>query len=49
LTLGVTLNHERVSRFEWSAVAVVLLGVILLLWRQHPTDLASDPETVSID
>jgi drug/metabolite transporter (DMT)-like permease len=34
LTLGVTLNHELVTRFEWSAVAIVLIGVILLLWRQ---------------
>jgi drug/metabolite transporter (DMT)-like permease len=35
LTLGVTLNHELVSRFEWTAVAVVLIGVILLLARDR--------------
>jgi drug/metabolite transporter (DMT)-like permease len=33
LTLGVTLNHEIVTRYEWVAVAVVLVGVVMLLWR----------------
>ena len=32
LLLGVTLGQEVVSRFEWLAVAIVLCGVILLMW-----------------
>jgi drug/metabolite transporter (DMT)-like permease len=35
LTLGVTLNHELVTRYEWSAVVVVLIGVVMLLWRPN--------------
>ena len=34
LLLGVTLGEEMVTRFEWVAVAVVLSGVILLMWRR---------------
>ena len=37
LLLGVTLGQEVVSRFEWLAVAIVLCGVILLMWpRAEP-------------
>ena len=32
LLLGVTLGQELVTRFEWAAVAVVLCGVVLLMW-----------------
>ena len=35
LTLGVTLNHELVTRYEWIAVVVVLIGIVMLLWRQN--------------
>ena len=34
LLLGVTLGAELVSAFEWLAVAVVLSGVVLLMWRR---------------
>ncbi len=34
LLLGVTLGAELVSGFEWVAVAVVLAGVVLLMWRR---------------
>ena len=33
LLLGVTLGNEIVTSFEWVAVSIVLVGVILLLWR----------------
>ncbi len=36
LLLGVTLGEELVSGFEWMAVAVVLSGVVLLMWRRAP-------------
>ena len=32
LLLGVTLGEELVTGFEWLAVAIVLCGVILLMW-----------------
>jgi drug/metabolite transporter (DMT)-like permease len=32
LLLGVTLGQELVTGFEWIAVAVVLCGVVLLMW-----------------
>jgi drug/metabolite transporter (DMT)-like permease len=32
LLLGVTLGQELVTGFEWVAVAVVLCGVVLLMW-----------------
>ncbi len=32
LLLGVTLGQELVTRFEWVSVAVVLCGVVLLMW-----------------
>ena len=35
LALGVKLDGEVVSGFEWLAVSVVLAGVILLLWRRE--------------
>ena len=35
LVLGVTLDKEIVTGFEWLAVSVVLAGVILLLWRRE--------------
>jgi drug/metabolite transporter (DMT)-like permease len=33
LLLGVTLGQELVTGFEWLAAAVVLCGVVLLMWR----------------
>jgi drug/metabolite transporter (DMT)-like permease len=35
LLLGVTLDKEIVSGFEWAAVSIVLGGVVLLLWRRE--------------
>jgi drug/metabolite transporter (DMT)-like permease len=35
LVLGVTLNKELVTGFEWLAVGIVLAGVVLLLWRRR--------------
>ncbi|MBT0570029.1 drug/metabolite exporter YedA [Curvibacter sp. CHRR-16] len=32
MLLGVGVLHEQVSPLEWSAVGVVLLGVVLMLW-----------------
>jgi drug/metabolite transporter (DMT)-like permease len=32
MLLGVTLNSERVSSFEWLAVGVILVGVMLLIY-----------------
>jgi drug/metabolite transporter (DMT)-like permease len=34
LILGVTLNHEKVTGFEWLSVGVALIGVMLLLSDQ---------------
>jgi drug/metabolite transporter (DMT)-like permease len=33
MLLGVGLASEHVSPFEWTAVAVVLAGVVLLMWK----------------
>jgi drug/metabolite transporter (DMT)-like permease len=33
MLLGVAIGGEHVSGFEWSAVAVVLAGVVLLVWK----------------
>jgi drug/metabolite transporter (DMT)-like permease len=38
MLLGVAFAGESVSGFEWVAVAVVLAGVLLLLWRRPGTD-----------
>jgi drug/metabolite transporter (DMT)-like permease len=36
MLLGVSLNNEHVSRFEWQAVGVILVGVVLLVCgRRH--------------
>ena len=35
MMLGVWVAGETVSRFEWYAVAVVLAGVLLLLWQRR--------------
>jgi drug/metabolite transporter (DMT)-like permease len=35
IVLGLALGDETVSAFEWIAVAVVLLGVVLLMWRRN--------------
>ena len=35
LILGVTLGHELVTSYEWLAVSVVLVGVVLLMWRRE--------------
>ncbi|PRC90927.1 EamA family transporter [Solimicrobium silvestre] len=35
LVLGTVLGGELVTSFEWVAVAVVLIGVILLMWKQR--------------
>jgi len=35
LVLGVELDKEVVTGFEWMAVSIVLAGVILLLWRRR--------------
>lgn len=35
MLLGVWVAGETVSRFEWYAVAVVLAGVLLLLWERR--------------
>jgi drug/metabolite transporter (DMT)-like permease len=37
LVLGVTLGQEKVSRFEWLAVLIVLCGVVLLMWPRAKT------------
>jgi len=37
LLLGVTLGEERVTGFEWLAVAIVLCGVVLLMWPSRAT------------
>jgi drug/metabolite transporter (DMT)-like permease len=37
MLLGVSLNHERVSSFEWLAVAVILVGVMLLIYGRKRT------------
>lgn len=37
LFLGITLNHERVTRFEWLAVGVILAGVVLLVLGRKRT------------
>ena len=34
MLLGVALAGETVTRYEWTAVAVVLAGVLLLLWKR---------------
>jgi drug/metabolite transporter (DMT)-like permease len=34
LVLGVWLGDEIVTSYEWLAVSVVLIGVILLTWRR---------------
>ncbi len=34
MLLGVSVAGETVTSFEWGAVSVVLLGVLLLLWRR---------------
>jgi drug/metabolite transporter (DMT)-like permease len=36
MLLGVAIGGETVTAFEWGAVAVVLAGVLLLLWRPRP-------------
>ena len=35
LILGITLGNEIVTSFEWLAVSIVLVGVVLLLWRRN--------------
>jgi drug/metabolite transporter (DMT)-like permease len=35
MLLGVWIAHERVTRFEWYAVGVVLAGVLLLLFKRR--------------
>jgi len=35
MLLGVAIAGERVSPFEWAAVAVVLAGVVLLMMRRR--------------
>jgi drug/metabolite transporter (DMT)-like permease len=35
MLLGVLVAGETVTRFEWGAVAVVLAGVLLLLWQRR--------------
>jgi drug/metabolite transporter (DMT)-like permease len=34
MTLGVALGDELVTGFEWFSVAIVLAGVVLLMWRR---------------
>lgn len=34
IVLGVALGEEAVTGFEWLAVGIVLLGVVLLVWRR---------------
>jgi drug/metabolite transporter (DMT)-like permease len=34
MALGVALGGETVTPFEWASVAVVLAGVVLLIWRR---------------
>jgi drug/metabolite transporter (DMT)-like permease len=34
MLLGVAIAGERVTPFEWAAVAVVLAGVVLLMWKR---------------
>ena len=34
MLLGVGIGGESVTRAEWSAAAVVLAGVLLLLWKR---------------
>ena len=34
MLLGVWIANETVTRFEWYAVAVVLAGVLLLLFKR---------------
>jgi drug/metabolite transporter (DMT)-like permease len=33
MLLGVAIAGETVTSYEWGAVAVVLAGVVLLVWR----------------
>jgi drug/metabolite transporter (DMT)-like permease len=33
MLLGVAIGGETVTSYEWGAVAVVLMGVVLLMWR----------------
>jgi drug/metabolite transporter (DMT)-like permease len=35
MLLGVWIANEAVTRFEWYAVAVVLAGVLLLLFKRR--------------
>ncbi|RZI73342.1 MAG: permease [Variovorax sp.] len=35
MLLGVWIAGETVTRFEWGAVAVILVGVLLLLWQRR--------------
>jgi len=35
MLLGVWIAGETVTRFEWGAVAVILAGVLLLLWQRR--------------
>lgn len=37
MLLGVTLNHEQVSSYEWLAVGVILVGVLLLVYGRRRT------------
>ena len=37
MLLGVWVAGETVTGFEWGAVAVILAGVLLLLWKQRRT------------
>ena len=37
LLLGVTLGQELVTGYEWLAVAIVLSGVVLLMWPRSVT------------
>jgi drug/metabolite transporter (DMT)-like permease len=37
MLLGVSLNHEQVSRFEWLAVGIILIGVMLLIYGRRRT------------
>ncbi|MEW6705522.1 MAG: drug/metabolite exporter YedA [Pseudomonadota bacterium] len=36
MLLGVAVAGEHVTPFEWGAVAVVLAGVVLLMWKRAP-------------
>lgn len=43
LLLGVGIGGEHVTAFEWAAVAIVLSGVVLLLWQPKSRDVKRAP------